>query len=295
MAGGELSSSLFSDLERIHSRPKPFEFYTADRLWTDEHTSARMLQFHLDENVDVSSRRASFMDRSVEWLAGHLNIGAGTAVADFGCGPGLYAQRLAKRGARVTGIDFSPRSIAYARGQAAAAGLDIRYVLQNYLEFTSAERFDVILMIFCDFCALSPAQRGLLLGTFHPLLAPGGRIVLDVFSLAAFGRRIESSSCAENLMDGFWSPEPYYGFREAFKYDAEKVTLDKYTIVGRGGTRTIYNWLQYFSPESLDAEFRKAGLEVAETHGDAAGKPFDAEADEFAVVAAHRRDGSGRG
>jgi hypothetical protein len=34
---------LFKDLKEINSRPKPFQFYTADELWTNEHTSKQML------------------------------------------------------------------------------------------------------------------------------------------------------------------------------------------------------------------------------------------------------------
>lgn len=282
---GHMEHRLFSDLERIHARPAPFEFYTAQELWTDEHTSAQMLAFHLNENVDLSSRRMAFIDQSADWLAGHLGIASGTRVIDFGCGPGLYTSRLAKRGADVTGIDFSARSLEYARDRARAMGLDIRYVNQNYLDFTTQECFDVILLIFCDLCALGPAQRAVLLAKFKSILKPGGRVVLDVHSLAAFDQRIESSRCEPNLLNGFWSPHPYYGFLNTFKYAQERVTLDRYTIVEAAGTKTIYNWLQYFSVESLEEEFREAGLTIAEVYADVAGAPFDAEAGEFAVVA----------
>ncbi len=30
---------MFNELEKTNTRPKPFEFYTASDLWTDEHTS----------------------------------------------------------------------------------------------------------------------------------------------------------------------------------------------------------------------------------------------------------------
>ena len=79
---------LFEEIEKIHSRPKPFEFYTASDLWTDEHTSEMMLGFHLNEDVDVSSRNGRFINRSVDWIASHFNVGPGTKIADFGCGPG---------------------------------------------------------------------------------------------------------------------------------------------------------------------------------------------------------------
>jgi cyclopropane fatty-acyl-phospholipid synthase-like methyltransferase len=280
-----MEPSLFADLESINARPKAFEFYTAAELWTDEHTSARMLAHHLDEKVDLSSRKTAFIDRSVAWLVEHLGIAAGTRVIDFGCGPGLYASRLAKHGADVTGIDFSPRSIDYARDQARALGLPIEYVNRNYLEFIPDRVYDVVLMIYCDFCALSPAQRKTLLAIFRTALKPGGRVVMDVCSLGGFKKRDEGCSYAKNLMDGFWSPGPYYGFLNTFKYEAEKVVLDKFTIIENAKRKTVYNWLQYFSAEGLTREFRQAGFTVGEVFADVAGRAFDAAADEFAVVA----------
>jgi hypothetical protein len=85
-------------------------------------------------------------------------------------------------------------------------------------------------------------------------------------------------------MDGFWSPDPYYGFLNVFKYPEKKVILDKYTIVEAAQTRTVYNWLQYFTPESLTGEFEGAGFRAGSVYGDVAGAGFDETASEFAVV-----------
>ena len=101
---------MFAELEKINARPEPFEFYTADELWTDEHTSEQMLAYHLNDDIDLSSRNTEFIERSVEWIASRFDIGTGTKIADFGCGPGLYTARLAEKQAEVTGIDFSKRS-----------------------------------------------------------------------------------------------------------------------------------------------------------------------------------------
>jgi len=77
---------MFEDLEQINKRPKPFEVYTAADLWTDEHTSKQMLAFHLNPEIDVSSRREDFIEKSVGWMASHFHVGPGKKVADFGCG-----------------------------------------------------------------------------------------------------------------------------------------------------------------------------------------------------------------
>jgi len=284
-----MREKMFEKLEKINERPEPFEFYTARDLWTDEHTSARMLSFHLNEAIDVSSRNAGFIRRSVEWIASKFNIGKDTKIADFGCGPGLYATRLAKHGANVTGIDFSGRSIAYAKAVAAREHLNIRYVEQNYLDFETHDRFDLVLMIMCDFCALSPAQRKNILNKFKWIMKPGGSVLLDVYSLAAFDQREEAATYEVNLLNGFWSPNKYYGFLNTFKYDKERVALDKYTIIESERTRTVYNWLQYFSPEDLEKEFRDAGFSVEGLYSDVAGTPYDPTSNEFAIIAGKKK------
>ena len=280
-----IGEDMFEELEKIDERPRPFEFYTASDLWTDEHTSEQMMAYHLNENVDLSSRNTKFIDRSVEWICSAFNVAAGTKIADIGCGPGLYTTRLASRQADVTGIDFSKRSIQYAQQVAAVEGLSINYVNRNYLEFETDDRFDLILMIMCDFCALSPTQRKKMLGKFHTMLEPGGSVLLDVNSLKAFEQRQETAVYEVNQLDGFWSPDKYYGFVNTFKYEQERVVLDKYTIIEAARTRTVYNWFQYFSPEALEREFAECGFEIAEIYSDVAGSRFDAEAGEFAVVA----------
>jgi len=276
---------MFEELEKISSRPKPFEFYTANELWTDEHTSEQMLSYHLNEGVDLSSRNTEFINRSVDWIASRFKIGAAIKIADFGCGPGLYTTRLAQRKADVTGIDFSERSIHYAQEVAIREGLSIHYVLQNYLEFETDDRFHLILMIMCDFCALSHAQRNKLLSKFHTILKPGGSVLLDVYSLSAFAQREEAATYETNLLDGFWSPNKYYGFLNTFKYQEEKVALDKYTIIEESRTQTVYNWLQYFTPEALETEFVECGFTVEKLYSDVAGSPLDPESTEMAVVA----------
>lgn len=57
---------MFEELKEINSQPEPFEFYTADKLWTNEHTSKKMLGFHLDNSIDLSSGNRNFIVRSVK-------------------------------------------------------------------------------------------------------------------------------------------------------------------------------------------------------------------------------------
>lgn len=232
---------LFNELEKINVRPEPFEFYTADELWTDDHTSKQMLDYHLNDSIDLSSRNIKFIERSVDWIFSNFNVGSETSICDFGCGPGLYTTLFAEKGAKITGVDFSKNSIEYAKNIAQQKNLDIDYVNQNYLLYETDKRFDLITMIMCDFCTLSLDQRKTMLSKFNSLLKPGGSLLLDVYSLNYFNKREESALYELNHLNGFWSPEDYYCFVNTFKYEKEKVTLDKYTIIEKSRKRIVYN------------------------------------------------------
>jgi len=140
-------------------------------------------------------------------------------------------------------------------------------------------------MIFCDFCALSPTQRSQLLGKFREMLKPDGKILMDIHSLVGFEAREESASYELNQLNGFWSPDDYYGFVNTFKYEQERVILDKYTIVEKDRTRTVYNWLQCFDEESLRNEFDENGLQIIELYSNVAGAAFAVDSDTIALVA----------
>lgn len=282
-AGAMDPADLYQSLLTIDTRPEPFSVGTAAELWTDPHVARQMLAFHLAPEVSAASRRHDFIDRSARWLADLLP--AGGSALDLGCGPGLYTQRLARLGARVTGVDFSASSLAYARAQAEAAALTIDYMQANYLEWDAAERYDLITMIMCDFCVLSPARRSALLERVVDWLRPGGAFVFDAYTLAAYARRTEATTWRHQAADGFWSAGPCFELHATFRYDDAAVTLDKYTLIEPERQRVVHVWHQFFEPDALVAELAEHGLRAEALLGDVAGAPFDADADEFAVIA----------
>jgi SAM-dependent methyltransferase len=275
---------MFDLLLEINKRPRPFEYYTASELWADEHTSRKMLEYHLNESIDVSSRNISFINRSVDWIIDHFYLGSGSEIIDIGSGPGLYTTRFAAKGIKTTGIDFSERSIEYAKTMARKDKLDINYVCGNYLDYEPAGKFDLITMIMCDFCALSPGQRKLMLDKFKRILKSNGAILLDVYSLNYYNNREENAIYEFNQLSNFWSAGDYYSFHNTFKYEGGKVVLDKYTIIEKSKKRVIYNWLQCYSPDSLKTEFEENGFSIAEVFSDVAGSGYRNDSLEFAIV-----------
>ena len=231
---------MFQKLQRISERPKAFEFYTSEILWNDKHISKNMLDAHLNPDWDGAARKREFIDRSVEWLVSHFGICDSSKICDFGCGPGLYTTQFAERWAIVSGIDFSERSIDYARGAAKEKGLSIDYILQNYLQFSTNKSFDLITMIYRDFSVLSPVQRACLLKKFHKLLCDGGSLVIDVDSMVRYSKATESVWYEFHPKGGFWSPDSHHVFSAIFKYPQEKVVLDKCTVIESDREREVF-------------------------------------------------------
>jgi len=282
------SQALFEALQRINERPALYSRYTTAALWSAPDISEMMLRYHLDGELDLASRPTRFIEASVGWMVRVFELGPGVRVIDLGCGPGLYANRLAAMGASVTGIDISPRSIEHARAAADREGLAVEYVLGDYLTLEVDPAYDLAMLIMCDYCALSPAQRRSLLERVARILAPGGAFLFDVYSLAAFDTWEEQVAYGEGLMDGFWSASPYFGFLNTFRYEAERVVLEKYTILERDRLSEYLDWFAHFDVASLTAEVEAAGLAIVSVFGDVSGEAFDADAPEFAVVVQRR-------
>ncbi len=272
-------------LNNINCKPKLYSFYTAETLWNDEHISKQMLNFHLNEKSDLASRCIKSINEACKWISLNFNLSSGIKVADFGCGPGLYTSRFAKAGASVTGIDFSKRSIDYAKKYAKDNNLDIEYIFQNYLEFETKNKFNLITMIYFDFCALNNKQRSLLLNKFYKLLQKGGEVFLDVYSLNSYTQREEIVKYEHQLMNGFWSKSDYYGFMNTFKYDEEKVVLDKYTIIENTRIWEVYNWLKYFTLADIKKEFENVGFEITAIYSDVKGTFYNKKSDTVSIVA----------
>ncbi|MGD1935265.1 MAG: class I SAM-dependent methyltransferase [Candidatus Phaeomarinobacter sp.] len=241
-----------------------------------------MLRLHLDSESELASRPAEAIDRVVDWLDRSFGL-EGASVCDLGCGPGLYARRYAEHGATVHGLDFSRNSIDFARSHATLSPGSPMYQVADYLKASLPAKQDLITLIYCDLCPLSPDQRRSLLSKVRRSLAPGGVFVFDVFSMSAFEGVTESVSFGRHFMDGFWSAHDYFAFKHTHRYDAEAVSLDRYTIIEEDNTWEVFNWLQFYSRDTIAAELKQAGFVKLEFTDGFGRDPSDT--DVFGVIA----------
>lgn len=275
---------MYEQLHRFLERPEPFSKMTTKELWTRPHLAAQMLEYHLDHTTELASRNPDTIRSIVDWINSKLGL-SGKSLCDLGCGPGLYAEQFTQAGAKVTGIDFSSSSIEFAKQQASSKGLSIEYLIKDYLDDRLPDGFDIVSLIYCDYCAIAPHSRSQFLKKIAKMLRPGGHFVLDVFGTGSLADKKELSMVEENLMNGFWSEKDYIGFQNTIIYPESLVSLDHYLIVEETESFEIYNWLQHFSPEGITEELNLAGFEVETMAGSLVGEPLTAESEMIGVVA----------
>jgi len=271
-------------LKQLQVRPEPFT-PGEPLFWDDPHISSQMLAAHLDPKNDLASRRPETIDKSVDWMIQTLGLHDGASVLDLGCGPGLYAMRLAQRGQRVTGLDYSRRSIEYAIQSAKQHNLTIEYRYQDYLTLNDNERYDLALLIYGDFCPLSPIQRSQLLANVHRALKPGGHFILDV-TTREHRKRYGNTNGWYVSENGFWKPGLHLVLEQGFDYPEQSIFLDQTIVMDENGMLLVYrNWFQDYTRETITSELENGGFSMQSVWSDLVGTPYTEDTEWIGIVA----------
>lgn len=231
-------------------------------MWEDDHISRHLLELHLNQDCDAASRKRVTIENTVRWIETHLD-GSQKSILDLGCGPGLYCELLAGHGHRVTGVDFSKRSITYARQSALQKDLKIDYLLKNYLDLSFEGQFDLAIMIFCDFDVLVPVDRTQLLKNIYRALKPGGLFIFDTLNLKAPAAMKIPGRSWEASDGGFWKNGPYLALSETFHYPEANVILQQHIVCSEPEPHSVYRfWTHYYPHEILGSILNEEGFTV---------------------------------
>lgn len=273
---------MYTELLSLMKRPALYEKGSGD-LWTDEHISKGMLEAHLNPDFDGATKKHSAVQENVKWITSVAPAESYRDLLDLGCGPGIYAEEFHKAGYTVSGMDFSERSVRYARNSAQAKNLPITYYLQSYLTLDFVAQFDLVTLIYYDFGVLSTENRALLLQRIHTALRPGGRLILEVLTPQNFSHRQECRSW-EYAEKGFFCSEPHLCLHSFYRYEEQSTILDQHIIVTAQSVRHINNFQHTFTKEELLHDLNATGFSLKSLHGSMTGIAYSDNGKELCAV-----------
>jgi 8-oxo-dGTP pyrophosphatase MutT (NUDIX family) len=284
---------VFVDLLDITKReisPKPW--VEGDNIpWNEPGFSLRMLREHLSQEHDAASRRLTIIDRQVAWIHQVVLGGKPSKILDLGCGPGLYASRLAKLGHACTGIDYGPASIRYARQTASQNGLTITYCEGDLRQANYGEGYDLAMLIYGEFNVFCMQDANLILSKVWGALKPFGGLLLEAHTFAAvrgIGTEPGSWSAVES---GLFSDQPHLLLEEGF-WDAESRVSTRRHFLVDGGTGTVTRYAasyQAYSDEGYRSLLEQNGFGKILVYPSLTGSKDETSTNLMAILAAKER------
>jgi 2-polyprenyl-6-hydroxyphenyl methylase / 3-demethylubiquinone-9 3-methyltransferase len=116
----------------------------------------------------------------LDWIDRHASL-AGKKVLDVGCGGGILAEAMARRGAQVTGIDLSEKGLRVAELHLLQSKLDITYREISAEEYAATHpgAFDVVTCM--ELLEHVPEPAGMVAACAR-LVRPGGRVFFSTIN-----------------------------------------------------------------------------------------------------------------
>ncbi|WP_166488019.1 MULTISPECIES: class I SAM-dependent methyltransferase [Mesorhizobium] len=216
-------------------------------------------------------------DRQVGVIWTLLSLTQGSSVLELGCGYGRIANRLAEKGARVTGLDRSAILLNKAEANAAERGVDVEYVLGDMRSLPWRDRFDAAFLWYTTFGYFDDADNERVLREAASSLRKGGRLLIDN------PNRIESLSHRFPICDVAQRNDDLRIDIYSNDVLSDRENLERIIVRDGRVRRTHLSYRQYGFSEYVRM-LRSAGFETVEAYGEE-GEGFTSDSSRLVVVA----------
>jgi ubiquinone/menaquinone biosynthesis C-methylase UbiE len=228
-----------------------------------------MLREHLDQSHGAASRVADERKIQVDWLWNRLELQPGAKLLDATCGPGLYALEFAKRGCHVTGIDFGPASIRYAKEIVEREGVaeQCTFIQQDVRQMgVTKESFDAALFIYGQLAVFKREEARALLTNIVQALKPGSKLCVELLNQERVDKKHSTWWFTDDK--GLWSDQPFLHLGERYWDEAEEISIERFHTIHleTGQMDEVILCDQTYTVETMVEMMKKVGFDMVESY-----------------------------
>lgn len=233
--------------------------------------------------ISQAVETAEDASRAVRWIVGLAGLPAGARILDAPCGFGRHSIEFARRGFRVTGVDFNETELDRAREAAARAGVALTLVCQDMRDMEFGSDFELAVNLFSSIGYFSDDEDRLLLDRFWRALVPGGVFVLDTRNR---DQCVRSLPPEERQTFDDWALRIEHAFDPATsRWRARWWRLDAATAGDGPGALIGESTIRLYSAHELSAMLRPERWSRVDLYGGLDGTPFSLDAPRLVLVA----------
>lgn len=257
--------------------PKPPE--RKRRHWADD-----VFKEHYLATLPPDADRSAEAD--VAFLEASLELEAPARILDIGCGNGRHAFAFADRGHEVVGLDASLDMLLAAGRRNEGREHPVNFLRADMRKLPGDAKYDVVCCLGSSFGYYEDEVNRKILQGFRDALAPGGRLVLQVFNRDYMAPRVPCRS--------WWQGPRCMVLDEVeMNYFANRLRVHRTIVFDDGRQFDHYLFLKAFTLHEIGKTLSSLGMRVREVSGsrDTRGRFYGAEAPDIWVVAELKGDG----
>jgi SAM-dependent methyltransferase len=228
---------------------------TLKKEWFHDYFNSSYGKIILDNVKD------SYTVNQVNFMLNILNPADNSNILDLFCGKGRHSLVLAKKGFKVTAIDFVDEFVETLKRNADKSGVSVNALCQDARSLDFRNTFDHIIVMFTSFGYFSDEENQNLLSQIRTALKPGGTCIIDVENRDYLLKYFIKETWREKEYGWLLERNNYYP--KTSRHRTLRVTIDK-----DGTATSTERIIRIFSQHEILNMSKLAKLKSVSVYGD---------------------------
>lgn len=217
--------------------------------------------------------------KETEFVIKKSGIKKDSKVLDLACGQGRHSIPLAKRGIKVTAIDFSNFLINKAKESAIKSKASITFLKKDIRAYSKKNYFDLVILLGNSFGYFSDKDNERVIVNVNSSLKKGGKFILDLSNTPSLIKNIGEETNVQSTPYGkiisktlSFNPETFHA-------------KTQWQIIHNKKKTKFIGTLRFYTPPEINSLLKKHNFIIKKTYGSFNGEPYSPKTKRYIVIA----------